>query len=639
MADIVVGIHARDPISEAGIASELRIAPGIRIANGDLEEVSVALVVADEIDEDAVRVLRAAQRRGAGSVVVVSRIDERGLLAAVEAGAGGFLRRSEASASALLQCVRGVAAGEGRVPSDLLGRLLGQIGRVQRQVLAPRGLNFAGLTDRESECAPARRRRLRHRRDRVEALLLGAHDQERDPRRHDPPQRPQPLAGRRIRPPRGVDLSDAPALSGRPARTKAGPGSAPPRGGAGSLWADGDPRGRRVAAQARAPSTRQRLGRRAELRGADEGVGVASTSPTVNLYLYDLREDVERREVQFEPVRDETGRVIERRPPPPLPALVPRHRLDAAPRGRAPPARLAARLLPAQRGPRPRGARPRARGSAAPRPAQIAHPPAKERSLADVWSALGGELKAALDLVVDAPFDAQRVAEAGPPVLEPMELRVRRASPKPAPEPAPSGAAAGGRARAGARGAPRSGAGGRAQAPLVAAVSERWAQLAEAFTLEDADVELLRAIVAPDVEGGERRTVARTIEHAGGRPDDVAPALAALVGLRARRRRARARRGGRAAVPRPKAARSRPRRHVPARRRRMRPGARAVPRFAAAVAVRRPGRGYCGARGGSDALPRARPHRLRGRRCRGRGAAARRLRRARHRPRACRRRR
>ena len=150
MSDIVVAIHARDPISEAGIAAELRVAPGIRLATADEDEATVALVVSEEVDEDAVRILRAAQRRGAGSVVVVTKIDERGLLAAVEAGAGGFLRRSEATASALLHCVRGVAAGEGRVPSDLLGRLLGQIGRLQRQVLSPRGLTVAGLTDREA---------------------------------------------------------------------------------------------------------------------------------------------------------------------------------------------------------------------------------------------------------------------------------------------------------------------------------------------------------------------------------------------------------------------------------------------------------------------------------------------------------
>ena len=44
-----------------------------------------------------------------------------------------------------------VAAGEGVIPTDLLGHLLGQVGRLQRQVLSPRGLTFTGLSDRESE--------------------------------------------------------------------------------------------------------------------------------------------------------------------------------------------------------------------------------------------------------------------------------------------------------------------------------------------------------------------------------------------------------------------------------------------------------------------------------------------------------
>ena len=41
------------------------------------------------------------------------------------------------------------AAGDGSVPPDLLGRLLGQVSLLQRQVLTPRGLRFSGLTDRE----------------------------------------------------------------------------------------------------------------------------------------------------------------------------------------------------------------------------------------------------------------------------------------------------------------------------------------------------------------------------------------------------------------------------------------------------------------------------------------------------------
>ena len=33
---------------------------------------------------------------------------------------------------------------------DLLGRLLRQVGQLQRQVLSPRGLTFSGLTEREA---------------------------------------------------------------------------------------------------------------------------------------------------------------------------------------------------------------------------------------------------------------------------------------------------------------------------------------------------------------------------------------------------------------------------------------------------------------------------------------------------------
>jgi DNA-binding NarL/FixJ family response regulator len=45
--------------------------------------------------------------------------------------------------------MRSVASGDGLLPPDLLGRLLSQVGHLQRQVLAPRGLTFSGLTERE----------------------------------------------------------------------------------------------------------------------------------------------------------------------------------------------------------------------------------------------------------------------------------------------------------------------------------------------------------------------------------------------------------------------------------------------------------------------------------------------------------
>jgi DNA-binding NarL/FixJ family response regulator len=106
--------------------------------------------VADEVDDETIRMLKAVQRNGCTRVVLVTtRIDDPGLVAAVEAGASGLLRRSEATPAALVGAVRTAAAGDGSVPPDLLGRLLRQVGRLQRHVLAPRGLTFSGLSERE----------------------------------------------------------------------------------------------------------------------------------------------------------------------------------------------------------------------------------------------------------------------------------------------------------------------------------------------------------------------------------------------------------------------------------------------------------------------------------------------------------
>ncbi|BCJ56870.1 hypothetical protein Jiend_02920 [Micromonospora endophytica] len=61
------------------------------------------------------------------------------------------MRRSEASADRLVAVIQAADAGEGAVPPDLLGRLLQQVGALQREVLGPRGLTFAGLAEREVE--------------------------------------------------------------------------------------------------------------------------------------------------------------------------------------------------------------------------------------------------------------------------------------------------------------------------------------------------------------------------------------------------------------------------------------------------------------------------------------------------------
>jgi len=147
---IQVFVAACDPVSRDGVASQLR-GHGVELVDErGLDPDVVALIVVDEVDEQAARDIRSLRRRGIESLVVVAtRVDDAGLLAAVEAGATGVLRRSQSSPQTLLSSIRAASAGEGSLPPDLLGRLLGQVGRLQRQVLSPRGLTFSGLTDRE----------------------------------------------------------------------------------------------------------------------------------------------------------------------------------------------------------------------------------------------------------------------------------------------------------------------------------------------------------------------------------------------------------------------------------------------------------------------------------------------------------
>lgn len=147
---IPLRIYADDPLSLAGVTAELRSCADVKVVQAEDASALIAIVVADEVDEATLRTLRGAQRgEGARTVLVVTHIDDRGVLAAVEAGVCGLLRRSEASADALVTAIRVAAAGEGTLPGDLLGRLLHRIGRLQRQVLAPRGMTFDGLTERE----------------------------------------------------------------------------------------------------------------------------------------------------------------------------------------------------------------------------------------------------------------------------------------------------------------------------------------------------------------------------------------------------------------------------------------------------------------------------------------------------------
>lgn len=175
-------------------------------------------------------------------------------------------------------------------------------------------------------------------------------------------------------------------------------------------------------------------------------------APTISLYLYDLREDLRRRERGFRLQHASDGKPAARVPPPRyfrLSYLVTawtqrpedEHRLlDSVLRcflrHEALPAALVTGAL-AEPG--------------LPVPVFVGLPPPEDRGFADVWSALGGELKPSLDVVVVAPAVTGVTVSVGPPVVDDgrrfevedrasgasdEEVRRRRPTPRPASAPA-----------------------------------------------------------------------------------------------------------------------------------------------------------------------------------------------------------
>jgi DNA-binding NarL/FixJ family response regulator len=151
MERVAVQVLAKDPISQAGVASQLRPRPEVRVVGAtEGDDARIVVVVVDAVDDDAVATLRLIQRHGtARSVLVAGRLDDSDLVRAAETGVVGLVRRAEATPDRLINVITAAASGEGSVPPDLLGRLLDQVGKLQRHVLGPRGIMFTGLAPRE----------------------------------------------------------------------------------------------------------------------------------------------------------------------------------------------------------------------------------------------------------------------------------------------------------------------------------------------------------------------------------------------------------------------------------------------------------------------------------------------------------
>lgn len=143
LAASLAAVDAVESVAEASTTDEAWA--GQALAEADV-------VVVDPDLEGGFEFIRHVRERTGGQVVVCSGTrDEHQVLAAVQAGAVGFLCKDTLSTETLAASVNAADSGAGVMVPEMLGALLQNLSRVSREVLEPRGLSLSWLTAREKQ--------------------------------------------------------------------------------------------------------------------------------------------------------------------------------------------------------------------------------------------------------------------------------------------------------------------------------------------------------------------------------------------------------------------------------------------------------------------------------------------------------
>ncbi|WP_329791580.1 response regulator transcription factor [Lentzea sp. DG1S-22] len=153
MGALRVAVQASDPLTAAGLISGLSAEQDVTVEEGlHSGDADVRVVAAGSLTPGLLLVLRrAAAKDRVPVVLVVTRLREAELLAAVECGVVAVLPRASVTPDRLVHSVRAAAAGGGVLPPAMIGELLKHVERLQHEVLAPKGMNASGLSPREVE--------------------------------------------------------------------------------------------------------------------------------------------------------------------------------------------------------------------------------------------------------------------------------------------------------------------------------------------------------------------------------------------------------------------------------------------------------------------------------------------------------
>ncbi|WP_447002013.1 helix-turn-helix transcriptional regulator [Saccharothrix isguenensis] len=149
-----MALQAADPLTMAGLVGHLEPFPDmVLLPRGEGHLAEVAVVAADRLSGDVLAGMRrAAAEVGTPVVLVVTELQESELATAVECRVVAVLPKVAATAERLRQSVMTAAAGYGLMPPNLIGALIKDVERLQRQLMGHVGDSPCNrLTPREVE--------------------------------------------------------------------------------------------------------------------------------------------------------------------------------------------------------------------------------------------------------------------------------------------------------------------------------------------------------------------------------------------------------------------------------------------------------------------------------------------------------
>ncbi|MEV6166250.1 response regulator transcription factor [Streptomyces sp. NPDC052052] len=132
-----------------GLTSSIEGASQFTLARGAGGQADVVVVFAETVNASTMDLLRKSDKPVGGFILIVGRSWNADYSQAADLRVRAVLWQSDFSRAKLVQVIRLVNEGGAHFPASLQSDLLDHVYRVQRDVLAPRGLTSSGFSSRE----------------------------------------------------------------------------------------------------------------------------------------------------------------------------------------------------------------------------------------------------------------------------------------------------------------------------------------------------------------------------------------------------------------------------------------------------------------------------------------------------------